>query len=71
VSVELGRRLLLAGAAGPSEIQAALFHHLTTKTPFVRALLEVGGLSERVLQGELDDFTEALGAEERRRALEQ
>src|SRR5882672_565920 len=26
---------------------------------------------DRVLQGELDDFTEALGAEERRRALEQ
>ncbi len=54
MSVELGRRLLLSGAAGPAEIQAALFRHLSARTPFVRALVEVGGVSERVLQGELD-----------------
>jgi hypothetical protein len=43
----------LTGAVGPSEIQAALFRHLSTGTPFIRALLELGGVSERVLEEEL------------------
>jgi len=54
VSVELGRRLLLSGAVGPSEIQAALYHHLGTGTPFIRALVEVGGISVRALDEELE-----------------
>jgi len=53
VSVEFGRRLLLTGAVGPSEIQAALFQHLSTRKPFIRALLEIGGVSKRVLEEEL------------------
>ncbi len=54
MSVELGRRLLLSGAVGPSEIQAALYHHLGTGTPFIRALVEVGGISVRALDEELE-----------------
>ena len=53
MSVEFGRRLLLTGAVGPSEIQAALFQHLSTRKPFIRALLEIGGVSKRVLEEEL------------------
>jgi hypothetical protein len=53
VSVEFGRRLLLSGAVGPSEIQAALFRHLGSGVPFLRALVEIGGVSERVLEEEL------------------
>jgi hypothetical protein len=53
VSVEFGRRLLLSGAVGPSEIQAALFRHLGSGVPFLRALVEIGGVSERALEEEL------------------
>jgi MshEN domain len=53
VSVEFGRRLLLSGAVGQPEIQAALFRHLGTGTPFVRALIEIGGISERAIEEEL------------------
>jgi hypothetical protein len=53
VSVEFGRRLLLSGAVGQSEIQAALFRHLGTGTPFIRALIEIGGVSERAIEEEL------------------
>jgi hypothetical protein len=44
----------MSGAVGPSEIQAALYHHLGTGMPFIRALVEVGGISVRVLDGELE-----------------
>src|SRR5882757_5677212 len=42
---------------GPSEIQAALFRHLGTGAPFVRALLEIGGVSEQMLNDELTRST--------------
>ena len=53
MSVEFARRLLLSGAVGQPEIQAALFRHLGTGTPFIRALLEIGGMSERASEEEL------------------
>jgi hypothetical protein len=53
VSVEFGRRLLLSGAVGQAEIQAALLRHLAGGTPFIRALLEIGGVSERAIEEEL------------------
>jgi len=53
VSVELGRRLLASGAVGQTEVQAALLRHLSNGTPFVRALLELGHISESSLEDEL------------------
>jgi len=53
VSVELGRRLLASGAVGQAEVQAALLRHLSNGTPFVRALLELGHISEAGLEDEL------------------
>lgn len=53
MSVELVRRLLGSGVLLPFEAQAALFHHLSTGTPFLRALVEAGGVSESALDGEL------------------
>jgi hypothetical protein len=57
VSVEFGRRLLLSGAVGPAEIQAALFRHLATGTPFVRALVEIGSAAEGAIEEELTRST--------------
>lgn len=42
---------------GPSEIQAALYRHLGTGAPFIRALLEIGGVSEQALDNELSRST--------------
>jgi hypothetical protein len=53
VSVELGRRLLASGAVGQAEVQAALLRHLSGAMPFVRALLELGHISEDGLEDEL------------------
>jgi Type II secretion system (T2SS), protein E, N-terminal domain len=53
VSVELGRRLLASGAVGQTEVQAALLRHLSNGTPFIRALLELGHISESGLEDEL------------------
>jgi hypothetical protein len=53
VSVELGRRLLASGAVAQAEVQAALLRHLSTGASFVRALLELGHLSESALEEEL------------------
>lgn len=53
MSVELGRRLLASGAVGQAEVQAALLRHLSNGTPFIRALLELGHISESGLEDEL------------------
>jgi len=53
VSVELVRRLLASGVVLPSEAQKALFHHLSTGTPLLRALVDAGGVSESALDDEL------------------
>ncbi len=53
MSVELGRRLIASGAAGAPGIQAALQRHLGTGMPFIRALLELGYVTERALEEEL------------------
>ena len=53
MSIELGRRLIAAGAVHPSEIEAAFFRQLVAPMPFVRALLELGHVTEDVLEQEL------------------
>jgi hypothetical protein len=53
VSIELGRRLIAAGAVHPSEIEAAFYRQLIAQIPFVRALLELGHITEEALEQEL------------------
>ena len=53
MSIELGRRLIAAGAVHPSEIEAAFYRQLVAPMPFVRALLELGHVTEEVLEQEL------------------
>jgi hypothetical protein len=53
VSIELGRRLIAAGAVHPSEIEAAFYRQLIAGIPFVRAILELGHITEEALEQEL------------------
>ena len=53
MSIELGRRLIAAGAVPPSEIEAAFHRQLVAQIPFVRALLELGYITEEGLEREL------------------
>jgi hypothetical protein len=53
VSIELGRRLIAAGVVHPTEIEAAFYRQIVAQIPFVRALLELGHLTEEALEQEL------------------
>ena len=53
MSIELGRRLIAGGAVHPSEIEAGFFRQLTAQIPFVRAMLELGHLTDEALEQEL------------------
>jgi hypothetical protein len=52
MSVELGRRLLGSGALRPQDLKAAMLLHVSSGVPFVRALLELGAVSEQALEEE-------------------
>jgi Type II secretion system (T2SS), protein E, N-terminal domain len=54
VSIDLGRRLIAAGLCAPDEVEAALFLSVARGVPFTRVLLDRGGITERVLEDELD-----------------
>jgi hypothetical protein len=53
VSIELGRRLIASGAVHPTEIEAGFYRQLIAGIPFVRAVLELGHLTEDALEQEL------------------
>ena len=53
MSIELGRRLIASGAVHPTEIEAGFHRQLVAGIPFVRAILELGHMTEEALEQEL------------------
>ncbi len=54
MSIDLGRRLIAAGAVLPEEVEAALFLSVARGIPFARVLLDRGAITERGLEEELE-----------------
>jgi hypothetical protein len=55
VATDVTRRLLSSGVVQRDEVERAVFAHVTSGTPVLRALIEAGALSPPVLEAELSN----------------